>query len=331
MKKEFIIVLCGLILISTGLRGQLPKVVASASIFEDMASHLGKELIETASVVPIGGDPHVYEPTPSDAVLVANADLILINGLTFEGWINELAENSGTNGRLILITEGIKPIASEQYKGASDPHAWMDAQNGIIYAQNISKALQEIDPENKEKYQQYLSDYIDQLKELDRYIEQEITSIPEQQRVLITSHDAFAYYGKRYGIKLSAIMGISTDAEAQTSDIIRVTETIKKSGVPAIFIESTINPKLLQQIAKDNNVKIGGELFADSIGDEDSEGHGYIEMLRYNTDVIVGALARNELSNTKLDQDSDSSNWLLYSILALCMIGSLVYLILKFR
>jgi ABC-type Zn uptake system ZnuABC Zn-binding protein ZnuA len=331
MKKEFIIVLCGLILISTGLRGQLPKVVASASIFEDMASHLGKELIETASVVPIGGDPHVYEPTPSDAVLVANADLILINGLTFEGWINELAENSGTNGRLILITEGIKPIASEQYKGASDPHAWMDAKNGIIYAQNISKALQEIDPENKEKYQQYLSDYIDQLKELDRYIEQEITSIPEQQRVLITSHDAFAYYGKRYGIKLSAIMGISTDAEAQTSDIIRVTETIKKSGVPAIFIESTINPKLLQQIAKDNNVKIGGELFADSIGDKDSEGHGYIEMLRYNTDVIVGALARNELSNTKLDQDSDSSNWLLYSILALFMIGSLVYLILKFR
>ena len=126
-------------------------------------------------------------------------------------------------------------------------------------------------------------------------------------------------------------MGISTEAEAQTSDILRVTETIKRTRVPAIFIESTINPKLLQQIARDNDVEIGGELFADSIGDEESDGHGYIEMLRHNTDVIVGALSKNILSKTKIDQDNGSSNWLLYSLLGLGMIGSLVYLVIKFK
>ncbi len=329
MKKLTITLSC--VLIGIGIYGQGLRIVASASIFEDMARNLGRDLIEVESIVPIGGDPHVYEPTPSDAVLVSKADLILINGLTFEGWINELVENSGTNGKMLLITEGIVAIASESYKGATDPHAWMDAENGIQYSKNISKAMQELDPENSELYQHYLQDYLDRLVELDRYIDKEIKSIPESQRVLITSHDAFAYYGKKYGIKLSAIMGISTDAEAQTSDILRVTETIKTSKVPAIFIESTINPKLLQQIAKDNDVEIGGELFADSIGDEDSEGHGYIEMLRHNTDVIVGALSRNELSRTKIDQDDGSSNWLLYSILGLCMIGSLVYLVIKFK
>ena len=326
-------VIYGLIcmLYSFGICAERPKVVASATIFEDMAKNLGRDLIDVESIVPIGGDPHVYEPTPSDAVMVSKADLILINGLTFEGWINELVENSGTDAQVVLITEGITPIASESYKGATDPHAWMDASNGIIYARNISLALQRLDPDNQSLYQEYLEDYRDRLVELDRYIEQEISSIPESKRVLITSHDAFAYYGRKYGIKLSAIMGISTDAEAQTSDILRVAQTIKNTGVPAVFVESTINPKLLQQIAKDNEVAIGGELFADSIGDEGTDGHGYIEMLRHNTDVIVGALSRNEISKTKIDQDDDSSNWLLYSILGLCMIGSLVYLIFKFK
>ena len=320
-----------LIFIQLDMEAQLPKVVASASIFEDMAQHLGRDLIETESIVPIGGDPHVYEPTPSDAVLVSKADLILINGMTFEGWINELVENSGTKGKVVLITKGVDSISSTSYKGATDPHAWMDAENGLIYARNISEALQEVDPANKEQYQQYFNEYSQQLKDLDQYIRDEINSIPEQKRVLVTSHDAFAYYGKKYGIKLSAIMGISTEAEAQTSDIIRVTETIRKTGVTAIFIESTINPKLLQQIARDNNVEIGGELFADSIGDEDSDGHGYLEMLRHNTDVIVGALARNEISKTKIDEDDDSSNVLLYSILGFFMLGAMIFIISKFK
>ena len=305
------------------------KVVSSASIFEDMAKNLGKELISTSSIVPLGADPHLYEPTPSDAVLVSSADVILVNGLTFEGWINELIENSGTKAKVVLITEGITPIESEQYNNAVDPHAWMDANNGLIYAQNISNAIQEADPNNIDIYKRYLQEYQDELRSVDEYISRSIQSIPEEKRILITSHDAFAYFGKKYGIKLSAIMGLSTDADVQTSDIVRVTNTIKESGVPAVFIESTINPKLLERIAADNDVQIGGELFSDSIGDEDSGAHGYIEMLKHNTDVITNALSKNIISTTKIDKDDTSMNWLLYIGLGVFMIMALLVIFLK--
>ena len=308
-----------------------PKVVASASIFQDMAEHLGKDLVTVQSIVPIGGDPHIYEPTPSDAVLVASADIILVNGLTFEGWITELIENSGSKAQVILITEGVDAIMSEIYDNAADPHAWMDANNGKIYANNISKALQKYDPKNKSIYESNLDEYLTELSELDNYIAKAIKSIPEKKRVLITSHDAFAYYGKRYGILLSAIMGISTDAEAQTSDIVRVNKIIKESGISAVFIESTINPRLLEQLAKDNNIEIGGELYADSIGDKDSPAGGYIEMLRHNTDVIVNALSKNNMQKTKIDTDDKSKDWIIYSVIALLMVGSLVFLIFYMR
>ena len=327
------ILLAGLMswIFSFAMASELPKVVASASIFEDILKHIGGEKIEAASIVPIGGDPHIYEPTPSDAMLVASADLILINGLTFEGWITELIDNSGTNAKVILITEGIIPIASERYKNAFDPHAWMDASNGVIYASNIASALQQMDPENKSFYQHNLEKYTAQLRDLDEYIFDAINTIPKEHRILITSHDAFAYYGNRYGIELSAIMGISTDAEAQTSDIIRVSKTIKESGIPAIFIESTINPKLLQQLAKDNKINIGGELFSDSIGDESTEANGYLEMLKHNTDIITKALSQNILSETKIDDDNTSSNWILYLSLGVLMVASLLFLIIKMK
>ena len=158
-----------------------PKVVASASIFQDMAEHLGKDLVTVQSIVPIGGDPHIYEPTPSDAVLVASADIILVNGLTFEGWITELIENSGSKAQVILITEGVDAIMSEIYDNAADPHAWMDANNGKIYANNISKALQKYDPKNKSIYESNLDEYLTELSELDNYIAKAIKSIPEKE------------------------------------------------------------------------------------------------------------------------------------------------------
>ena len=305
------------------------KVVSSASIFQDMAHNIAKDKIISQSIVPIGGDPHIYEPRPSDAALVAAADLILVNGFNFEGWITELIENSGTRAKVVTITKGIVPIASSTYKNAYDPHAWMDASNGIIYAENIFKALSELDPSNADYYRKNADDYIRELEKLDEYIFDGIKRIPEKGRVLITSHDAFSYYGKRYGIRVSPIMGISTDAEAQTSDVSRVSLTIKESGVPSVFIESTINPKLLKQIADDNGVKIGGELFSDSIGSPESKANSYLNMLRHNTDVIVNALSQGQMEKTKIDDDDTSHNYLSYIILGLIMVGSFLFLFLK--
>lgn len=307
------------------------KVVASASIFQDMAQNLGGDLVEAHTIVPIGGDPHLYEPKPTDAALVKSADIILINGLTFEGWINKLIDNSGTKANVYTITEGVNALQSDTYKNASDPHAWMDASNGLTYIKNIKNALVEKDPKNKAAYEAKYNDYKSKISELDKYILEEIKKIPEAKRMLVTSHDAFAYYGRRYGIKLNALKGISTEAETQTSDMVRVAKAIKETGVPAIFIESTINPQVIQQIAKDNNVKIGGELFADSIGDEDSEGPTYLKMLRHNTDVIVKALSKNEMTSTKIDTDKSGSSWLIYLLIGAIMIGALIFLISKFN
>ncbi len=307
------------------------KVVSSASIFQDMAMNIGGDKIETFSIVPIGGDPHLYEPKPSDAQLVKSANIILVNGLTFEGWINKLIDNSGTIAKVYTITEGVNVLKSEKYKNAADPHAWMDVSNGLKYIENIKTALIETDPGNAVFYTANYMKYKAKLMELDKYITIEINKIPEAKRMLVTSHDAFAYYGKKYNIRLNALKGISTEAETQTSDMVRVAKAIRESGVPAIFIESTINPQVIQQIARDNNVKIGGELFADSIGAEDSEGSTYIKMLRHNTDVIVKALSQNEMTATKIDSDNSESGWLIYLIVGLVMLGALAFAVTKFN
>lgn len=298
-----------------------PKVVATASIFADMAAVVGGNLIEVETIVPIGGDPHTYEPTPRAAQLVAGADLILKNGLTFEGWLNELIENSGTKAESKLITNGVDPIESKTYQNAADPHAWMDARYGLIYIANIKDALIALDPDNREAYEFNYGLYKQQLEDLDQYIRTEILKIPEQQRILITSHDAFQYYGKRYGLQLESVLGTSTDAEAQTSDILKLNKIIQENKVPSVFIETTVNPKLLKQIAADNDIRIGGQLYSDSIGDEESSAPTYLDMLKYNTDTIVEALSRITTPTEVVSEETSGSQYYLYGILGVLLIG----------
>lgn len=325
-------ILITLIFIAASISGfsQKKKVVATASMIGDMAEVLSGDLLDIHTIVPIGGDPHIYEPTPSDASLVNSADLVLKNGLTFEGWLNELIENSGTKAEAVLVTEGIQPIESTIYENATDPHAWMDASLGIKYAENIASAFSKLDPENQKIYEFNLEVYKSQLKELDAYIVNKIKEIPESQRVLITSHDAFQYYGRKYGLKLESVIGTSTDAVAQTSDILQLTKVIRESKVPAVFVESTVNPKMLKQIADDTGVKIGGKLFADSIGDKDSKAPTYIDMLRYNTDVIVEALKGNIPEGLKENEDS-GGNMLYFGLLALALVIGSVFVIRKIQ
>lgn len=304
-----------------------PIVVATASMMADMATNIAGGKVTVECIVPIGGDPHLHEPTPRDAQLVNKANLILKNGLTFEGWLTELIDNSGTKARTVRVTEGIQPIQSAQYKNSADPHAWMDASLGLVYIKNIKNALIELDPNNADIFEFNYGVYKKQLEDLDQYIKTEIQKIPTNKRVLITSHDAFQYYGRAYGVQLEAILGTSTDAEAQTSDIIRLNKVIRSNDVPAVFIESTVNPKLLKQLASDNDIKIGGQLYADSIGDKDSPAPTYLDMLKYNTDVIVAALSRAVDASKEekpMEGGGDSSSWLLWGIIGLLLIGGFV-------
>ena len=321
MKKIFILLLCCHHLLSAQ---EEPKtIVASASMIADMTEQIVGDLHDVEMIVPIGGDPHLHEPTPSNARLVARADLILINGLTFEGWINELIENSGTSAQVVTVTEDIQPLTSTTYANSADPHAWMDASKVISYVESITRALVKLDPPNGSTYRRNALAYKNELIQLDQDIEAAIAEIPAHKRVLITSHDAFQYYGRRYGIRLEAIMGISTEAEAQTSDIRRVNKVIKENQVPAIFVESTINPKLIEQLAQDNKVSIGGELYADSLGDEDSPASTYLDMMRYNTKTIVEALSK-EIDLTTVPT-GDGLNWQMIGFLiGILIVGIIV-------
>ncbi len=314
-----------LIFLSVGVTAlaQAPKkkVLASASIFADMTSMLGGEQFDISSIVPIGGDPHTYEPVPNDAKSIAEADLVLVNGLSFEGWLNDLIANSGTKAKVVRITEGIEPI-SAVYKNSTDPHAWMDAALGLVYIENIKNALVELDPSNAQMFEFNYKVYRQQLEDLDKYILEQIRTIPEERRILITSHDAFQYYGRRYGLRLESVIGISTEAEAQTSDIIRLNKIIRESSVPAVFIESTVNPKLLEQIATDNQVRIGGKLFSDSIGEKESEAPTYYDMLKYNTDVIVAALSAEKTEPAP--EKSGDYNFVLWIVLGFILVGGFV-------
>jgi ABC-type Zn uptake system ZnuABC Zn-binding protein ZnuA len=303
---------------------QKPLVVASATIFADMAENISGGLVEVKSIVPVGGDPHIYEPTPGDAKLVAEAQLILKNGLTFEGWLDELIENSGTQGKIVTITQGIEPISSSVYKNSTDPHAWMDPVLGSFYLKNVKDALVELLPEQADIFNFNHDLYQQQLADLNAYIEKEIQTIPKEKRILITSHDAFRYFGKRFGLQVESVLGTSTDADVQTSDIRRLTDVIEKFGVPSVFIETTVNPALLQQIARDNNVSIGGSLYSDSLGDKNSPASTYLEMLKFNADTIVKGLTKQ----IQTEEKKSFSKWI-FVFLGLIAIAVLILFIKK--
>ncbi len=333
--QKIISLLFSLLLInSIVLAEESYKVIATASIFADMAKNIAGDKLDIGLIVPVGGDPHLHEPTPRDAQLVSKAELILMNGLTFEGWLNKLVKNSGTNAKTVLITKGVNAIKSLDYNNSFDPHAWMDASNGLFYIKNIKDALVEYDPANKDYYEKNYEVYKKEIEALDIYIKKQIESIPAKSRTLITSHDAFQYYGRRYNLALESVLGISTDEDVQTSSVSKLNKLIKENNIPAVFIESTINPKLLKQIASDTGVKIGGELFADSLGDEDSPANSYVNMLRHNTDVITNALKGN--SQVAIDhhtanevEQSSSSNMLMYGIIACLFLGGFFFVFRK--
>lgn len=273
------------------------NILASASMWADMAQVIGGTLIDVDMIVPIGSDPHLYEPTPTDISKVKHADLILINGLTFESWLIKLINNSADENKIILLSKNIKAITSAEHQGATDPHAWMDASNGLAYATEIYKALAKLDPLHDREYEFNFNIYKKELESLDQYIKEKFSIIPREKRVLITSHDAFRYFGNRYDIELHALLGISTDADVSSVDFISINKLIKERSIPAIFIESTINPKIMLGIQSENNVAIGGKLFADSLGDENSEASTYIKMLKHNADVISNALLMDKNNN----------------------------------
>lgn len=274
---------------------QKPFILCSTTQVADFTREVVGDRCTVACVLAPGADPHTYMPTPGDAQLALKADLCIQNGLHLEGknWMATLARDAGKP--LVTCTDGVKPIQLEdRSRQISDPHTWFSPRNAAIYVNNIVRGVTEIDPAGKSEYEARAKLYLQQLRVLDSWIREQFNVIPPTQRILVTSHDAFNYFAQEFGFKNRAPVGWSTGSEVgagMTPERFKnVVESIRSFGVKAVFVETSVNPKLVEEVARETGVEVGGELYSDSMGPAGSAGESYIGMMRENVLTIVTAL-----------------------------------------
>jgi zinc/manganese transport system substrate-binding protein len=267
------------------------KAVATFSILGDFVRQIGGDRVEVSSLVGPNGDAHVFSPTPDDAKTILEAKVVFVNGLGLEGWIERLVKASGTRALKIVTTKGIKAMKGEgDEAGGLDPHAWQDVRNAKIYAANIRDGLIEVDPAGRAIYEANAAAYIAKLDVLDGEVRAAIAAIPKKNRRIITTHDAFGYFAKAYGMGFIAPLGVSTETEASARDVARIIQQVKAERVPAVFLENISDNRLMQMIANESGAKIGGRLYSDALSEPDGPAGTYIEMIRNNVKAFSAAL-----------------------------------------
>jgi len=278
-------------------------VVASFSILGDFVKQVGGDRVSVTTLVGPDGDAHVYTPTPADAKAMAAAKLVVVNGLHFEGWLPRLVKSSGTKAVLSEATKGITPLEAEDdhddkgkgghahAHGHDDPHAWQSIANARIYIANIRDALSAADPAGQASYAANATAYLAELNTLEGEVKAAVARIPAERRKAITTHDAFGYFVKAYGIEFLAPQGVSTEAEASARDVGRIIRQVKAQKIPAVFLENVTNPRLVEQIARESGAKIGGQLFSDALSAASGPAGTYIRMMKHNISEIEKALA----------------------------------------
>jgi zinc/manganese transport system substrate-binding protein len=264
------------------------NVVASFSILGDFAKNVGGERVNVTTLVGPNGDVHVYTPAPADAKKVADAKLLVINGLGLEGWLPRLLQASGGSAPIVTATKGIAPL---KLGSDADPHAWQSVANAKTYVANIRDALVAADPADAEVFRSQAQTYLAKLDALDREVREAVARIPQDHRKVISTHDAFGYFAAAYGIEFIAPEGVSTESEASARDIAGIISQIKASKIPAVFLENISDPRLMQRIAAESGARIGGTLYSDSLTDEKGEAPTYIDMVRHNIRALTSALA----------------------------------------
>jgi zinc/manganese transport system substrate-binding protein len=267
------------------------RVVVSFSILEDIVHEVGGGDVVVTSLIGRDANEHVFEPSPDQVRLVAQARLFVVNGLGLEGWVTRLIQSAQYRGPLVVATAGVEPIATAE--GSTDPHAWQDPRNGLIYAKNIMRVLAGIDPENAEAYQQRLRRYQAQLEALDQHVRERLAEIPPEKRRVITTHDAFVYYGKAYGVAFSAPEGLNTDSEPSAKTVAELIRQIRREGIKALFLENISDPRLMEMIARETGATLGARLYSDALSMPDEPAPTYIRMIEYNTAALKEGMLKN--------------------------------------
>lgn len=267
-----------------------PKVVATTGFLADIAGQIAGPSAQVISLLPEGSDPHRYEAVPNDTKILAEADLIIQNGLNLEGWLDKIIAQAATKAIKRTASVGIEPLNDPEHAGSYDPHAWMDPLLGRVYAQNIYRALVELCPHDSIALTARWQSYDQRLWELHLESDSILKSIPERFRILATNHDAFRYFAARYRFRVISLLGTSTDADVRTSDVLHMKQVVLQNDLPCVFVEANLNPKMLQEIAKDAGCRLGPALYADSMGPPGSGADSYTGMLANNARVLAQAL-----------------------------------------
>jgi ABC-type Zn uptake system ZnuABC Zn-binding protein ZnuA len=277
--------------------GERLRVVATTTIVGDVVRAVGGDAIALTVLLPVGADPHTFEPTPQDVAAVADAHVVFVNGAGLEVFLEPLLANAGGGAKVVVVSAGIpfRRLGSEHEgeAGEVDPHVWFDPLNVVIWTRNIERALSTLDPANSETYAANAARYEAALRELDAWIREQVAQVPPQRRKLVTDHAVFGYFADRYGFEqVGAIMpGFSSAAQPAAQELARLEDAIRALGVPAVFVGTTVNPTLAQRIAEDTGVQLVF-LYTGSLSEPGGPADSYLALMRYNVTAIVEALKR---------------------------------------
>lgn len=309
----FVLGMCAWMSVSMAATSKAPKpppmpVVASFSVLGDMVAEIGGDNIQLTTIIGLGGDAHSFEPTPEHVRALAQARVLVVNGLGFEAWLPRLMASSNFKGSKVVASDGIEPLHfdaehgghdhaghddhddHDTHAGLVDPHAWQSLTNGIVYARNIAAGLSKADPANASDYNARANRYIDEMKKLDVEVRQALSGIAPEKRKIVVPHDSMGYFGHDYVIEFIPIMGTSNQAEASARDVAAIVDQVRASGGAAVFLEGSANPKIAEQIARETGATVGGTLYADTLSESDQPAGTYLGMFKWNAGQLIYAL-----------------------------------------
>jgi zinc/manganese transport system substrate-binding protein len=291
MRRRSFIAALGLAPFAARAAGPL-RVVASFSILGDLTRQVGGNGVAVETLVGPDGDVHVYEPRPKDLRRLMAASVLVRNGLGLEGWMDRLTEAAGFKGKVVVAASSVTPRTMQENGGAltTDPHAWQDPRNGVLYVQAIAAGLAGVDAPNAAAYRGTAEFYTGRIRDMDAWIAAAFAPMPAERRRIITTHDAFGYYGARYGVEFLSAEGISTEFEPSAKAIAALVAQIKRENVRAVFIENMTSPRMAQMLARETGAVLGGTVYSDALSPAGGPATTYLDMLRHNTGLFVAAM-----------------------------------------